>query len=287
MDTSPTLPKSAPRPAQYKPVSDSTEAAGAGWCDPPPGFHMAPQTLNLDPKNDRAWHQKENKLRVDPSSMHVCSLTESFTITSHTTLLNSIKMPSFPQLAHLNPFTRPLTPADVKSCVTVESAFPEQERCSEEKFLYRLNKCSDLCLGLFIHPSETQTPQLIAHVIATRTSSTRVTDGSMEMPENWTSLPADEVVTVIGEAVGSESHGGSVAVHSLAVVPEYQGKGVGRALFNAYIEYIKSGAVRADRIVVIAHDHLIRFYESFGFRNEEPSACAFGGGGWFDMELKV
>ncbi|KAH8429193.1 uncharacterized protein LDX57_006862 [Aspergillus melleus] len=98
-------------------------------------------------------------------------------------------MSSFPQLAHLNSFTRTLTSADVKDCVTVESAFPEQERCSEQKFLYRLNKCSDLCLGLFVHPTEAQTPQLIAHVIATRTSSTRVTDGSMEMPENWTSLP--------------------------------------------------------------------------------------------------
>ncbi|KAK1142924.1 hypothetical protein N8T08_007165 [Aspergillus melleus] len=107
------------------------------------------------------------------------------------------------------------------------------------------------------------------------------------MPENWTSLAADEVVTVNGEAIGSEPHGGSVAVHCLAVVPEFQGKGVGRALFNAYIEYIKSGVVRADRIVIIAHDHLIRFYESFEFGNEGPSACAFGGGGWFDMELIV
>lgn len=38
-----------------------------------------------------------------------------------------------PGLAGLNAFTRPLSPADVQSCVTVESAFPEHERCSQQK----------------------------------------------------------------------------------------------------------------------------------------------------------
>lgn len=38
-----------------------------------------------------------------------------------------------PGLAGLNAYIRPLSLADVKSCVAVESTFPEQERCSEEK----------------------------------------------------------------------------------------------------------------------------------------------------------
>lgn len=38
-----------------------------------------------------------------------------------------------PALTGLNAFTRPLTDADLKSCVNVESSFVEHERCSEEK----------------------------------------------------------------------------------------------------------------------------------------------------------
>lgn len=109
----------------------------------------------------------------------------------------------------------------------------------------------------------------------------------MEMPQDWQLLADDEVVMVNGEVVGSEPKGGSVAVHSLAIKPAYQGKGVGRSLMNAYIEYMKSGAVHAEQIVIIAHDHLIRFYESVGFENRGPSACQFGDGGWFDLVCTI
>lgn len=105
----------------------------------------------------------------------------------------------------------------------------------------------------------------------------------MEMPQNWQPSAANEVVVVDGEVIGNDQNGRSVAVHSLAIVPEYQGKGIGRALMDAYIQYIKSAAVSADRIVIIAHDHLIQFYESIGFRTQGPSSCHFGGGGWCDM----
>lgn len=36
-------------------------------------------------------------------------------------------------LRGLNAFTRTLTAQDVNNCVSVEQAFPEHERCSEEK----------------------------------------------------------------------------------------------------------------------------------------------------------
>ena len=39
----------------------------------------------------------------------------------------------FPGLNGLKAFIRSLSVADVDSCVIVESAFPEQERCSKEK----------------------------------------------------------------------------------------------------------------------------------------------------------
>lgn len=43
----------------------------------------------------------------------------------------------FSGLDNLKAFIRPLSVADVDSCVVVESAFPEQERCSNEKVNYK------------------------------------------------------------------------------------------------------------------------------------------------------
>ena len=108
----------------------------------------------------------------------------------------------------------------------------------------------------------------------------------MEMPKNWqppTNNAEDETCVVDGQVIGNDKNGRKVAVHSLAVVPEYQGKGIGRALMNEYIRYISGFSASVDGVVIIAHGHLIRFYESCGFENLGPSPCAFGGGGWYDM----
>lgn len=46
---------------------------------------------------------------------------------------------------------RPLTIEDIDQCVALEkNGFPIDERCSEEKFKYRLTVCPELCSGLFV-----------------------------------------------------------------------------------------------------------------------------------------
>lgn len=110
----------------------------------------------------------------------------------------------------------------------------------------------------------------------------RVTDGSMEMPENWRSLSGDPVF-VDGELIGNHKDGDTIAIHSVAISPEYQGKRVGRALVSAYIEHLVKGRFGASRVVLIAHDYLVHFYESVGFKNQGKSQSNFAGGVWFDM----
>ncbi|KAJ5165938.1 acyl-CoA N-acyltransferase [Penicillium capsulatum] len=188
----------------------------------------------------------------------------------------------FPALAGLNAFARLLSVGDVDSCVDVENAFPEQERCSREKFLYRLTVCPELCRGLFVEPPDSKgQARLIGHVIATRVSANRVIDASMEMPSNWQGSTA--AVVNEDQVIGNDPNGLSVGVHSLAINPAYQGKGIGRALMEEYVHYIQTSVQPVTSLVIIAHGHLIRFYESLGFTNLGPSPCAFGGGGWYDM----
>lgn len=84
------------------------------------------------------------------------------------------------------------------------------------------------------------------------------------------------------EPLGHQEQGGTVALHSLAVAKEHQRKGLGTILLKAYIERIKSAKI-AERISLLAHDHLISFYERFGFVNEGPSEATVGGGRWSSM----
>ncbi|KAF9893801.1 hypothetical protein FE257_009971 [Aspergillus nanangensis] len=191
------------------------------------------------------------------------------------------------KLDELHPFVQVLTGSNVEDCVNVETAFPEQERCTREKFMYRLNKCPELCLGLFTLPiipegQPKPRPTLVGHIVATRTSGPNVTDKSMELPANWQN---ERMCVQNGEVIGHDEDGATIAIHSLAVLPEHQGKQVASTLMKSYIHRIREAQI-AERIAIIVHDHLIPFYESFGFENRGPSKCQFAGGGWSDMVLE-
>ncbi len=84
------------------------------------------------------------------------------------------------------------------------------------------------------------------------------------------------------EPQGHQEQGGTIALHSLAVAKEHQRKGLGSILLKAYIERIKSAKI-AERISLLAHGNLVKFYEGFGFVDEGPSGVTFGGGHWNSM----
>lgn len=124
-------------------------------------------------------------------------------------------------------------------------------------------------------------PELIGHIVSTRTSAPTVTDASMSFPPDWRTRRR-RIPEPGQEALGHEDQGGTIAIHSLAVVPQHQRKKVASTLMKSYIERIRESKI-ADRLALLAHDNLIPFYESLGFENRGPSSCTFGGGGWYDM----
>ncbi|PGH35935.1 hypothetical protein GX50_01260 [[Emmonsia] crescens] len=195
------------------------------------------------------------------------------------------------QLDQLHPFVQLLSLSNVEDCLAVEAAFPENERCSLEKISYRLTKCPELSLGVFYLPPKDPgkpkpRPTLIAHILATRTPALCVTDASMGIPPNWRDKSSSTLESCNGsEPLGHQDQGSTIALHSLAVLPEHQGKRLGSTLLKAYIQRIKDAAI-ANRIALLAHDHLIPFYTSLGFENRGLSDCTFGGGGWYSMVLE-
>ncbi|PIA93010.1 hypothetical protein CB0940_04109 [Cercospora beticola] len=194
----------------------------------------------------------------------------------------------------LHPYTQTLSLSDVESCVRLEdAAFPPAERASREKFQYRLKNCGELSLGIFTSeenseattastasPAWSGAPErksiLLGHIVSTMTTSSTVTDDDMSIPT------ADNPDSKLGH----KPEGRTVCIHSLAVLPEYQGRSLGGTLMKAYLHRLKTQSV-ADRAALIAHDHLLPYYERFGFKNLGPSKAQFGGGGWYDMTVEL
>ena len=84
------------------------------------------------------------------------------------------------------------------------------------------------------------------------------------------------------ELRGHHDNGRTIAVHSLAVLPEYQKKGLGKIVMKAYVQRMEGAGV-AERISLLAHGDMIKFYEGLGFEDKGESGVVFGGGGWRNM----
>jgi ribosomal protein S18 acetylase RimI-like enzyme len=161
------------------------------------------------------------------------------------------------------------------------------------QFQYRLAKCSELSLGIFTSSESSSIPTyasaapvysgapnrksvLLGHIVATKTNGSTVTDNDMAIPSDDSSDPS----------LGNKEEGRTVAIHSLAVLPEFQHKGLGSTLMKAYLDRLAKQDV-ADKAALIAHEHMIPYYEKLGFKNKGKSPAQFGDGGWFDMVKEI
>ena len=145
-------------------------------------------------------------------------------------------------------------------------------------------------------PPDSHNPKLrsilVGHVIATKSTASGVTDDSMDFPTSFPShpdhsdynpSPALEEVNHSNEGpVGHVESGRTLCIHSVGVLPKYQARGIGKTILKAYLQRMESSGI-ADRIALLAHDHLVKWYEALGFRNNGVSDAKFGGGGWYDM----
>ncbi|KAJ9496714.1 hypothetical protein H2202_007788 [Exophiala xenobiotica] len=194
----------------------------------------------------------------------------------------------------LHPENQALSVANADECSSLEeSVFPPEERASLEKFQYRLTRCPELSLGLFTQPTKAEaesssTPakrKLMAHIVSTRSPAPSVTEASMRVPSNWRSRRSSLPSGTDEEPTGHQDMGGTICLHSLAVAPEFQKLGLGTILLKSYIQRMKDARC-AERIALLAHDHLVPFYTSLGFENMGASSVTSCGSGWKNMILE-
>jgi GNAT superfamily N-acetyltransferase len=69
----------------------------------------------------------------------------------------------------------------------------------------------------------------------------------MSVPEDW------DAERPLPSRLGHQEDGRTIVLHSVAVLPAFQGQGLGKVLMMAYMQQM-NGAGIADRLALIAHD---------------------------------
>lgn len=72
-------------------------------------------------------------------------------------------------------------------------------------------------------------------------------------------------------------------VFGLDVLPNFRNKGIAEKLLNSFIELSKERGKKG--MVLTCKDHLVHYYEKFGFKNQGVSDSSHGGAKWNDMIL--
>ena len=80
-----------------------------------------------------------------------------------------------------------------------------------------------------------------------------------------------------------KKHGDYQTIFGLNVLPDYRRNGVAAQLMNYFIELSKERGKKG--MVLTCKNHLIHYYEKFGFKHQGVSASEHGGAVWNDMVL--
>jgi ribosomal protein S18 acetylase RimI-like enzyme len=87
------------------------------------------------------------------------------------------------------------------------------------------------------------------------------------------------------DLVGHDHDGKHIVIFSLAVLPEFQKKGIARQLMASFIE--KSKKLKKKKIMLICKSELIDYYQRYGFVYTGESASTHGGFKWHEMYLPL
>lgn len=82
-----------------------------------------------------------------------------------------------------------------------------------------------------------------------------------------------------------EPDGGTLMIFGLDVHPDYQRRGYAAELMNEFINRaVKTGR---KKIILTCKEHLVHYYEKFGFIEEGVSQSEHGGAKWYDMYMPL
>ncbi len=153
-------------------------------------------------------------------------------------------------------------PDDLDRCREIENlCFLPSEAASEERIQIRINNYPE---GFFV---ALEADVIVGHINSGATNKDDISD------EEFKGL------------TGHEPEGKNIVIFSLAVHPDYQGKGISGKLLHHFIS--ESERMGKEKILLLCKDHLLKYYEKYGFKDNGLSASSHGGFEWHEMARNI
>ncbi len=157
----------------------------------------------------------------------------------------------------MNISVRGATVADLERCFELEVAgYPEDEAATFEKLSFRLTRAPDL-FKVAIDPS---TGLVIGFIVATKTSSSRLTHESMS---------------------SHDENGQLTCIHSVCVSKDFRRRGIALTLLHSLVD---EKVAKHTKLALLCKTDLVTSYEKAGFGMVGPSQVVHGQEQWFEMQ---
>jgi ribosomal protein S18 acetylase RimI-like enzyme len=157
---------------------------------------------------------------------------------------------------------RNVFPKDLDECYLVEiSGFPLEEAATRETIKLRIDMFPQ---GFFVAEAE---GRVIGILNSAATDKDDISDGELK------------------QLIGHIPHGKNMVVFALAVLPEYQKRGIANQLMFRFVEDARER--KKENILLMCKQHLIAYYERMGFTHLGLSKSTHGGAEWHEMRLAL
>jgi ribosomal protein S18 acetylase RimI-like enzyme len=157
---------------------------------------------------------------------------------------------------------RKVTDHDLEGCYTVESGcFFPSEAASKATIEKRIKVFPQ---GFLVAELD---GTIIGHINSGSTHKEDITDEAFK------------------DLVGHDSDGDNIVIFSLAVLPEFQKRGIAKHLMLRFIA--ESKQLGKKKIMLICKSDLIAYYQQYGFIYVGESASTHGGFKWHEMFLPL
>ena len=157
---------------------------------------------------------------------------------------------------------RHVLPRDLDDCFAVEtSGFPAEEAAARATIRLRIEAFSE---GFLV-------AEVDRHIVGILNSAATDKDDI-----------SDEELK---QLIGHDPAGKNMVVFALAVLPEFQKRGIASQLMSRFVEEARQ--LGKENILLLCKRPLIAYYERLGFAHVGLSKSTHGGAEWHEMRLKL
>lgn len=157
---------------------------------------------------------------------------------------------------------RNVLPKDLEECFLVEtSGFPPEEAASKETIQLRIDTFPQ---GFFVAEMN---GRIVGILNSASTNKADISDEELK------------------QLVGHDIDGKNMVIFALAVLPEFQKRGIARRLMARFME--EARRCQKENVFLMCKQHLIAYYENMGFIHAGLSKSTHGGAEWHEMRLTL